>query len=243
MRTVIIDDEPKSRQTISNFIAKYATDLQIIGQADCVEKGVALIESEKPELVFLDIQMPDGTGFDLLGQVMFNDFKLIFCTSYDQYAIKAFRFSAIDYLLKPLDPDIFVAAIKKISGEDGAQMKDKLEVLIANKSDFSRIALHSFEGINLVNINDIIRCESSGNYTRFIIKNQPNLLVTKTLKEFDEILSNQGFIRIHKSFLVNINHITKYVKGEGGWVIMSDDSKIEVSRRKKDRLLQILSSI
>lgn len=243
MRTVIIDDEPKSRQTLSNFILKYAPDLQIVGEADCVKNGVLLIETEQPELVFLDIQMPDGTGFDLLGQIMYNDFKLIFCTSFDQYAVKAFRFSAIDYLLKPLDPDIFTAAIKKISAEDNSHTKRKIDVLNLNKSEFSRIALHSADGISLVNISDIIRCESSGNYTRFIIKDQSNLFVTKTLKEFDDILSSQNFIRIHKSFLVNLIHIKKYIKGEGGWVIMSDDSKIEVSRRKKDLLLQVLSTI
>lgn len=243
MRTVIIDDEAKSRQTLHNFIRKYAPALEVIGEADCVEKAVKLIESEKPELVFLDIQMPDGTGFDLLGQVMFNDFKLIFCTSYDQYAVKAFRFSAIDYLLKPLDPDIFIAAIKKISQENESQIKEKLEVLNTNKNNFSRIALHSADGINLVNIDDIIRCESNVNYTKFILKDQSNILVTKTLKEYDEMLSNQGFIRIHKSFLVNINHVNKYIKGDGGWVLMSDDAKIMVSRRKKDQLMEALSNL
>ncbi|NOQ27020.1 MAG: response regulator [Bacteroidales bacterium] len=243
MRTAIIDDETKSRQTLLNFTKKYAPELIIIGEADCVEKGILLIETEKPDLVFLDIQMPDGTGFDLLGRVMYNDFKLIFCTSFDQYAVKAFRFSAIDYLLKPLDPDIFMAAVNKISQEDKSIIKDKLEVLHANKSNFLRIALHSADGINIVNINDIIRCESNGNYTKFIIENQSNLLITKTLKDFDGILSNHGFIRIHKSFLANLNHITKYVKGEAGWIIMSDDAKIIVSRRKKDQLLKALSNI
>lgn len=243
MRTVIIDDEEKGRQTLKNFINKYASELQIIGEADCVSKGVDLIENTKPELVFLDIQMPDGTGFDLLGQVMFNNFKLIFCTAYDKYAIKAFRFSAIDYLLKPLDPDIFSAAIKKVNAEKGKQLNDQIEILKTNKTDFTRIALHSSEGISLVQLEDIIRCESSGNYTRFIIKNQPNILVTKTLKEYDETLSDQGFIRIHKSFLVNLTHITKYLKGDGGWVLMSDDVKIEVSRRKKEQLLHVLSEM
>lgn len=243
MRTVIIDDEAKSRQTLSNFIRKYAPELEVIGEADCVENGVELIESKEPELVFLDIQMPDGTGFDLLGQIIHNDFKLIFCTSYDQYAVKAFRFSAIDYLLKPLDPDIFMAAIKKVYQENESMIKEKLEVLNSNKNVFSRIALNSADGINLVNICDIIRCESNVNYTKFILKDQANILVTKTLKEFDSILSSQGFIRIHKSYLVNINHVNKYIKGDGGWVLMSDNAKIMVSRRKKDQLLEALSSL
>ena len=243
MRTVIIDDEAKSRQTLNNFINKYAKELDVIGEANCVEKGVELIESEKPDLVFLDIQMPDGSGFDLLGQITYNDFKLIFCTSFDQYAVKAFRFSAIDYLLTPLDPDIFMAAIRKISQEESTQTKEKIEVLNTNRTKFSRIALHSAEGINLVNIEDIIRCESDVNYTKFIIKNQSNIIVTKTLKEYDHILSSQGFIRVHKSFLVNITHINKYMKGDGGWIIMSDDAKVMVSRRKKEQLLEALSNL
>ncbi len=243
MQTVIIDDEAKGRKTIKNFIDKYAPNLTVVGEADCVENGIELIESKQPELVFLDIQMPDGSGFDLLGRVSFTDFKLIFCTSYDQYAVKAFRFSAIDYLLKPLDPDIFMAAIRKITDEKNNQIKEKIEVLNTNKNNFSRIALHSLDGINLVNIDDIIRCESDVNYTKFIVKDQPNILVSKTLKEFDSILTEHGFIRIHKSFLVNINHICKYIKGEGGWVIMSDDAQIMVSRRKKEQLLQALSNV
>jgi two-component system LytT family response regulator len=243
MRTVIIDDEKKSRQTLLNFIAKYASQLTVIGEADCVEKGVELIDSEKPDLVFLDIQMPDGTGFDLLGQVEYSGFKLIFCTSYDNYAVKAFRFSAIDYLLKPVDPDIFTAAIKKALTESNGSTKKRIDTLQANKTDFNRLALHAAEGISIVRISDIIRCESSINYTHFIMVDGTKILVTKTLKDYDELLCNHGFIRIHKSHLVNLNHIKKYIKGEGGWVIMADDSKIEVSRRKKDSLLEILGNL
>lgn len=243
MRTVIIDDESKCRQTLINLIGRFATNLQVIGEAGCVEQGVNLINSEKPDLVFLDIQMPDGTGFDLLGQIEYHDFKLIFCTSHNQFAVKAFRFSAIDYLLKPLDPDIFSAAIKKIDALNNQELTAQLEVLNANKNEFNRIALHASDGINLVNVADIIRCESNGNYTRFVIHNKPNILVTKTMKEYDELLSSQNFLRIHKSYLVNLSHISKYVKGEGGWVIMTDNSKIEVARRKKEMLLRVLAKI
>lgn len=243
MRTVIIDDKIKSRQTIKNFISKYAPELEVIGEADNVEHGVELIDEQKPALVFLDIQMPDGTGFDLLGQITYSDFKLIFCTSYDQYAVKAFRFSAIDYILKPLDPDVFKAAVNKVLETAQSELLSQLEVLNSNKTDFTRIALHAADGITLVNITDIIRCESSGNYTRFVIKEQQNILVTKTLREFEETLSEHNFIRIHKSFLVNMSHIHKYIKGEGGWVIMSDNSKIEVARRKKDQFLKVLGKM
>lgn len=243
MRTVIIDDESKGRLTIQNLIRRYAPQLEIIGEADCVEKGVELIDREKPDLVFLDIEMPDGTGFDLLTNVEYNSFNLILCTAYDQYAVKAFRFSAIDYLLKPIDPDIFKAAVNKVLSENREEANTKIETLNANKRGFNRLALSAAEGITIVDVKDIIRCESSVNYTRFYIVGGGKVLVSKTLKEYDEILSCHGFIRIHKSHLVNLNHIRKYIKGEGGWVTMSDESKVEVSRRKKDQLLEILSNL
>lgn len=243
MRTVIIDDESKGRQTIQNLIKKYVPQLEVVGEADCVENGIELIDKEKPKLVFLDIQMPDGTGFDVLTNVEYNDFHLIFCTAYDQYAVKAFRFSAIDYLLKPLDPDIFKIAVNKVLEEQNGDANTKIETLNANHSGFKRLALSAAEGVTIVDVKDVVRCESSVNYTHFIISDGSKVLVSKTLKEFDEILSQHGFFRIHKSHLVNLNHIKKYIKGEGGWVIMVDDSKIEVSRRKKDRLLKVLGTI
>ena len=157
---------------------------------------------------------------------------------YDNYAVTAFRYSASDYLLKPISPDIFKSAVEKVINSDENNLKEQVEVLKANSDNFKRIALHSSEGINLVNVDDIIRCESSVNYTRFYLKDKSKILVTKTLKEYDEILSQQQFIRIHKSHLVNLKHISRYIKGEGGWVVMSDNSKVEVSRRKKEILLK-----
>lgn len=242
MRTVIVDDESKGRQTICNFIEKYAPQLDVIGQADSVETAIELIESVKPQLVFLDIQMGDGTGFDVLGRLKYNEFKLIFCTSFDQYAIKAFRYSAIDYILKPIDPDVFISAVKKVMlGPNLNSADPRFDVINKNKNGFSRIALHSIEGISLIKIADIIRCESDVNYTRFYVLNSPVLVVPKTLKEYDELLTGNGFVRVHKSHLVNIEHIKKYIKGDGGWVIMADDSKIEVSRRKKENLVELIS--
>lgn len=243
MRTVIIDDEAKGRQALKNFMAKYATNLELIGEADGVQAGIDLIEKEKPELVFLDIQMPDGTGFDLLAQLMYSDFKLIFCTSYDQYAVKAFRYSAIDYILKPIDPDVFKAAVNKVFESEIESEKEKIDVLKQNQKEITRLALNSADGINIVKLDDIIRCESSVNYTRFFINNASSIIVTKTLKEYDELLSPQGFARIHKSHLVNVSYITKYIKGEGGFVEFCDGTKVEVSRRKKEALLEALGGI
>ena len=243
MRTVIIDDETNGRMTLKNFIKKYAPHLELVGEADNVASGVALIDEVKPELVFLDIQMPDGTGFDLLGLVEFSDFKLIFCTAYDQYAVKAFRFSAIDYLLKPLDPDVFVAAVAKLADRGDEQLAERLDLLLSTRSEFSRIALHASEGIHLVNVSDIVRCESSGNYTNFCLKGKKEILVTRTLKDYDELLSPHGFLRVHKSHLINLAQVTTYLKGEGGWVKMSDGSTVEVSRRKKEQLMSVLAEM
>lgn len=241
MRTVIIDNEPKSRQTLQHYITKFAPELTIVGEGDSVKTGSKLIDTEKPDLVFLDVEMADGTGFDLLNMISFTNFKLVFCTSYEKYAIKAFRFSAIDYLLKPIDPDTFTSAIKKIT-TTAQTAETQLENLITNQPDFKRLVLPTNEGINLVNIDSIIRLESDSNYTTFILENQ-TILATRTLKEFDELLSESGFIRVHKSHLVNTRFITKYIKGDGGWVVMSDGSKVEVSRRKKESVMHFLANI
>lgn len=238
MRTVIIDDEEKSRKTIKNFIAKYAPELMVLGEADGVETGIELIESIQPELVFLDVQMGDGTGFDLLGRLQFDDFKLIFCTSYEHYAVKAFRFSALDFILKPIDPDIFKSAIERVKKSD--DNKSCRNVLAQNEKNLTQLALRSAEKITIINLNDIVRCESSINYTQFIMNDGSKIMVTKTLKEYDELLAPHGFIRIHKSHLVNMNAIVRYIKGDGGWIELTDGVKIEVSRRKKDILLEAI---
>jgi len=238
MRTVIIDDEEKSRKTIKNFITKYAPELMLVGEADGVETGIELIESVHPELVFLDVQMGDGTGFELLGRLQFDDFKLIFCTSFEHYAVKAFRFSALDFILKPIDPDIFKSAIERVKkySDDRACRN----VLSQNEKKLSQLALRSSEKISIVNLDDIVRCESSINYTQFVLKDRTKIMVTKTLKEYDELLAPHGFIRIHKSHLVNMNAIVRYIKGDGGWIELTDGVKIEVSRRKKDILLEAI---
>ena len=238
MRTVIIDDEEKSRKTIKNFIAKYAPELMVLGEADGVETGIELIESIQPELVFLDVQMGDGTGFDLLGRLQFDDFKLIFCTSYEHYAVKAFRFSALDFILKPIDPDIFKSAIERVKKSN--DNKSCRNVLAQNEKNLTQLALRSAEKITIINLNDIVRCESSINYTQFIMSDGSKMMVTKTLKEYDELLAPHGFIRIHKSHLVNMNAIVRYIKGDGGWIELTDGVKIEVSRRKKDILLEAI---
>ncbi len=242
MKAIIIDDEELGRKAIKSFIEKYATNtLELIDEADSVKNGLFSILSHQPDVVFLDIRMNDGTGFDLLEKLPKIDFKIIFVTAYQEHAIKAFKYSAIDYLLKPINPDEFIAAIDRLKTENKIdEIEQKVNVLIKNKSRFNKIALPTLNGLKMVTISDIIRCESDNNYTLFYLLDGSKILVSKTLKEYDELLSSEGFFRVHKSHLINIAFVKEYIKGEGGYVILEDNTNIEVSRRKKESLLQLL---
>lgn len=242
MNAVIIDDEESGRKAVKNYIVKYTPDLKIIAEADNVKNGLYSILSNKPDIVFLDINMPDGTGFDLLEKLPYINFKIIFITAYEQYAVKAFKYSAIDYLLKPLNPDDFIAAIKKLKSENKLEeIEQKVELLLKNKIKLEKIALPTSSGLKLIYLSDIIRCESDNNYTFFHLKNKTKLLVSKTLKEYDKLLTDEGFYRCHKSHLVNVNYIKEYLNGEGGSVILEDGSHVDVSRRKKEGLIKLLT--
>ncbi len=241
-KAVIIDDESKARNALKNLIAKHCSNIVVIAEADCVKAGIETIKANYPDIVFLDVQMPDGTGFDLLEQLGDVDFKVIFASAYDKFAIQAFRFSAIDYLLKPVEPDMLIEACSKLTGDNRiTEINKKLEVLLNNRNSFEKIALPTLDGINFVNIKEIIRCESDNNYTNIFLTGGRKFIVSKTLKEFDEMLSPFNFFRIHKSHLINLNYLQKYNKGEGGYVIMEDGSELEVSRRRKDDFIRALA--
>jgi len=248
IRTIIIEDEVKARETLANMLGMYCPSVQIIDQADCVEKGIKSIEYHDPELVFLDIQMPDGTGFDLLKKLKTPNFKLVFITAFEEYAIKAFKFSAIDYLLKPIDPEDLVETITKIEHiieheNNQIKLKALLENIETISSEVKKIVLKTSESIHIVKVKDIVRCESSSNYTQFFFNDGKKILVSKTLKEFDELLSGYGFFRVHQSHLVNTQYIQSFEKGEGGFLVMTDNSKIPVSFRKKESLLKLFDKL
>lgn len=241
MKAIIIDDESSGRKAVRNYITKYASNIEIIDEADNVKNGIFSILTHKPDVVFLDIRMPDGTGFDLLNKLPKIDFQIIFVTAYEQHAIKAFKYSAVDYLLKPLNPDDFIEAISKLKTDNKLnELEKKVELILQNNKKFERIALATSTGLLMVSLCDIVRCESDNNYTMFHLKDNSKYLVSKTLKEYDELLSYEGFYRTHKSHLVNVKYIKEYVKGEGGYVILEDNTSIDVARRKKEGLLQIL---
>lgn len=212
--------------------------------ADICYSGQAALTSIvelEPDIVFLDIEMPHMNGFELLEKLQSVNFKLIFTTSYDQYAIKAIRFSALDYLLKPIDREELQNAVKKAMQEIDHPMPQQFEVLMQKLSKGSnggqKIALPRMEGLQLVTIGNIVSCASERNYTFIYLKEKKKMLISRPLKEIEELLEDYFFLRVHHSFLVNLQEISKYVRGEGGYLVMSDRSTVDVSRSKKDLLL------
>lgn len=243
VRSVIIDNEKKSRKTLRNFLQKYCHDVEILGEADGVASGIELIEKTNPDLVFLDIEMDDGTGFKLLESMDDIQFNVIFVTAYSNYAIKAFKISAVDYLLKPINPEELIAAIDKFQKETGLKgIHNKLEVLLGNQNSIKKIAFPTSEGIELVKINQIIHCEASDNYTTIFMNTERKIMVSKTIKEYDTMLSEFGFFRIHQSHLVNLDYISKFNKNDGGFVVLNNGKKLPVSRRNKQEFLEKLLS-
>ena len=254
LRAAIIDDETNAREALSNLLRILCPEVEICGEAKNADLGIELIKKEKPNLIFLDIQMPGKTGFDLLSSFEKVDFGVIFTTAYQEYAIRAFRFSAIDYLLKPIDPDELQAAVEKfklqVAGVNPQQLQilqehldntQSLRLIERKKNDNQRIALPTAEGIHFVQMTEIIQCESLGSYTKFHLVKGPAIVVSRLLKEYEEILDNFYFFRVHQSNIVNLEHIKRYVKGDGGQVWMSDNTEIEVSRRRKEEFLSLLS--
>jgi two-component system LytT family response regulator len=234
---------------MKTLLTRYAPDMHILGEADSVATGTELLLQNQPQVVFLDIHLGDGSGFDLLEEVNKKgklNSQIVFITAHEQYAIKAFRFSALDFLLKPVDPDELEKVIGKIKNvldkNDSVAHIDLLLENIRKKVDnFKRIALSNSDGIHLFEVSDIIRCESEDNYTKFYIKNNKPVLISKTLKEYEDLLTEHGFERIHQSHLINLSYLKSYIKKDGGYVIMADNSNLPISQRKKERLQELLS--
>ncbi len=248
IKAIIIDDEENGRETLLFSLKEVCPEVEVVAQADSAISGLKAIEQHKPDLVFLDIEMPYGTGFDLLQNISKIDFEIIFTTAYDQYAIKAFKFSAIDYLLKPINLMELKSAVEKVQKRQAARESElKYELLKDNmeekESSFHRIALPTNDGLEFMEIKDIIRLEASGNYTMFYMAGGKKIIVGKTLKEYEELLEEHNFFRTHKSHLINLQYLKKYIKGTGGIVVMSDDSEIEVAKRRKEAFLDKLAKI
>ena len=250
---VIVDDEFQNRETLEAMIEQIYPPLKILGKADCVLNAVDLIKEKKPNIVFLDIEMPGGAGFKLFDFISDPDFMVIFTTAHAEYAIKAIKFAALDYLLKPLNPNELKLsidnAIKRLVGKEGKHGayefdNRQIDILRENQfagSDFQRIAVHTSEGIQFLQINDVVRCEADRAYCIFHLVNKNKFVVSKSLKEFEQILEAANFFRVHKSNLINLGHVERYIKGKGGQIVFSNGTYVEVATRRKEPLLNILT--
>ena len=243
--SVIIDDEKNSRDALQKKIIQYCPELSVISLCENGEEGIAAVETLKPDIVFLDVEMPRMNGFTMLQQVKNRDFELIFTTAYDHYAIQAIRFSALDYLVKPIEAEELVHAVKRAVEKRqipaaNQRIENLLHNLLDEKSIPSRIAIPSLEGLQFIEMNDIIYLEAKSNYTEIYMQQGPKITVSKTLKDFDELLPSTVFIRIHHSYLINKNHVLKYLKGEGGQVVMRNNAILDVARRKKEEFMKAI---
>jgi two-component system LytT family response regulator len=244
MKTLIIEDEEQAISALKAEIRYHCPELEIAGVAQSVKEGIEKIKSLKPELVFLDIQLSDGLGFEILEALKELRFHVIFTTAYSQYAIRAIKFSALDYLLKPIDGNELKAAVQKLQQIHSGEQHQKIEMFVQNQLHFAKkkIALPTSDGISIFELESIIRCSSEGNYTCIYFTNGKKMLFAKTLKEFEELLGQSGFERVHHSHIINLNHLTSYTNRDGGYVILSDKSTVPVSQRKKAQLLSILNN-
>jgi two-component system, LytTR family, response regulator len=246
IKAIIIDDIEQARITLKKDLEVYARDVEVIAEANGVVDGAKLLKSKQPDILFLDIQMQDGSGFDLLDILKDISFKIIFITASDAHAIKAFRYAAIDYLMKPVDPDELTAALEKYRAQkvnESEKYKLLNESLKNHQKPHTKLALHTQDKIHIVNIHDIVRCESQVNYTEFYFSGAKKLLVTKTLKEFEDLLGDQGFYRVHQSHLINTKYIKEFVKSDGGYLIMTDSSNVPVSSRKRPEVVKMLEEL
>lgn len=246
INAIIIDDDPMTVEIISKAIADLCPNVNIIGEASDVSSGVSAINEHGPDLVLLDIKLPDGSGFDLIKHFNDPDFKVIFISGYIEYAIKGYKHNAVDYILKPIDREELACAVNK--AEDIIKMEEKLKVEAFEKNLKSlnkshKIILRTNEQVHLINTDDIIRIEADGNYSTFFIEDGRKVLVSRGIKEWEESLIDKGFHRIHKTHIININKLSFFDRTDSGDVIMNDGSKIPVASRKREMLLKLFESL
>jgi two-component system LytT family response regulator len=245
MKAVIIDDEPAIGNTISSILKKNFSDIIVIATAGSVAEGLTAIMLHKPEIVFLDVELPDGSGFDILKQLSSVTFRIIFITGHREYALDAIKVSALDYILKPIDNDEFIAAINKarelIDHEEEQLKLSALKENIRERKVLKRIILRTSDALQLISVADIIRAEAESNYTHFYLRGGKHIMVSRTIKEYDAMLSGSGLIRVHQSHLVNIDFIDKFLKRDGGHLKLKDGSVVQVSPNLKQKVLKAIN--
>lgn len=247
LKAIIIEDELASRETLRNYLTKYCTDVTILAEAGNVKEGLAAIHRHNPDVVFLDVEMPYGNAFDLLEQVENITFETIFVTAYSNYAIQALNFSASYYILKPIDIDELVKSVEKIketvrNNKELIHTKVLIENIKIENKQLQKIVLPLIDGFEVVRVKDIIRCEAEDNFTCFYFANGRKQMICRTLKFYENLLSDFDFFRVHKSHMVNFHYIKQYKKGKGGLVIMEDGKAVDVSAERKKDLLEKFNS-
>ena len=245
----IVDDEYQSRQVIAKYVSRYFSSLQIVGQAATVEEAVEGINALQPNIVFLDVQLHEDNGFDVLDQLTHTGIQIIFTTAYPEYAVKAFRYSAIDYLVKPIDGQELEAATQKAINKLYPPQPTPLEQIQILQQQISegyrfidKIAVPTAEGLLFINTKDIIYCQGQSNYTLLLLTNGQKITSSHTLKTYEGMLITRHFFRAHKSFLINLQHVEMYQRGEGGVAVMSNGHEVEIARRSKSDFLNLFKS-
>ena len=240
----IVDDEPYSCEALATLLERYCPDVKVMDICYSASSALQSIKEHRPQILFLDIEMPHMNGFELLEKIPEIDFELIFTTSYDHYAIKAIRFSAMDYLLKPIDKEELQKAVQKAVNRMEHPLPQQIEILLQKLNrptiGINKIAIPTMEGLQMALVESIISCASDSNYTILSLKNKQKIIASRTLKEIEEMLDDYSFARVHHSYLVNLNEVEKYIRGEGGYLLMSDGTTVDVSRSRKEILLKKL---
>lgn len=240
IRTILVDDEPRGINTLNKLLHEYCPELKIVAECTDADSAKNKIELLEPQLAFLDISLSGETSFDLLSELDKINFEIIFVTAHNQYALQAFRYSAVDYLMKPIDEDLLIDAVKRAVKKISANaFSNNIATLLHNlqkspSHQEMKLCIPSLKGFQVVELKDILFCEASGSYTYFYFADERHLVSAKPIYEYEELLADAGFVRVHKSYLINLLHVKEYLRGEGGSVILTNDKEVEVSRRKKD---------
>ena len=242
IKAAIVEDEINGLNNLRNLLAQYCETVNVVTVAQTVAEGVEVLSNQdKIDVAFLDISLPDGLVFKLLESLKPISFDIIFVTAYEEYAIKACEYSSIGYIVKPIDPDQLVEAVSRINVKSGHQIDERLEVFsnyYNNPNAFRKISISALDGIYFINISDILRLEAEDNYTHIYLHNGDRITASKTIKAFEDLLTPFNFYRVHKRHVINLNYMRKFVKGDGGYLIMDDDMKIEVSRRRRPAFME-----
>jgi len=248
LSAIIVEDEKHNRETLKNLLTEFCPEVQVNGMAASVDEALPLIRSVRPDLVFLDIELQTGTGFDLLAQLQDLDFEVVFTTAFEQYAIKAIKFSSLDYLLKPIDLEELQAAVAKaLKRKSGAEQKTRLDILLSHLKPSAqaerRICLSTADGLEFITTSDILYCEANGSYTLFLLKNDRKIMVSKNLKEYESLFDETHFMRVHNRYLINLREVRRFVKTEGGYILMNNEAQIAISPKNRAAFLEKMAQI